>query len=371
MIYSVMLQKDSPVLPCLLYTSPYASDGPSVAVPRGCNLHLTSSNFLRHQPNFLVQDEHRRDKMADITTTEGWLTTADGQLYTKTWTPAAITTKARLVFLHGFSDHCNCYTYLFTSLAQRGIKVYSYDQRGWGRSVHDRKQRGLTGPTTRVMSDITAFIKDLPSEDSDIPLFLMGHSMGGGETIVYASNGPSEVVSQIRGFLLESPLISLVSKPWKSTVFLGSLASKVMPNVPMLQKLDASLMSRDPQVCKEWVNDELCHDTGTLEGLAGMLERTSGLEGGRTVLSEGRGEGGSTRIWHSHGTGDKICDYPASKRWFDGLQIEDKQFQTYEGWFHKLHAEPGKDKEQYANDVAQWVLDRSGPLPREPLKPRL
>ncbi|KAK5171909.1 uncharacterized protein LTR77_003546 [Saxophila tyrrhenica] len=300
--------------------------------------------------------------MADITTSEGWLTTPDGQkLYTKTWSPPS-TVKARLVYLHGFSDHCNAYTYLYTSLAQRGIKVYSYDQRGWGRSVHTPKQKGLTGPTQQVMDDITSFIKHLPSNESDIPLFLMGHSMGGGETIVYAATGPSEVAGQIRGFLLESPLISLFSKPWKPTVFFGSLASKVLPHMPMLQKLDASLMSRDPEVCKAWAEDELCHDYGTLEGLAGMLERGASVEQGRTVLAEGRGDGGKTRLWIGHGTGDKVCDYQASKRWFDSLKVEDKQLQPYDGWYHRLHEELGEDKERYADDVARWILERSGSL---------
>jgi acylglycerol lipase len=301
--------------------------------------------------------------MADHDTVEGWLTTPDGhKLYTKSWTPTG-NPKARLVFLHGFSDHCNCYPFLFPSLARQGIKVFSYDQRGWGRSVHDIKQRGVTGPNEQIMADITTFIKSLPSSESAIPLFLMGHSMGGGETIAYAATGPKEVLSQIRGFLLEAPLIGLVAKPWKATLVLGRLASKVMPHATMLQKLDASLMSRDPEVCKAWQEDELNHDTGTLEGLAAMMDRTGDIGEGRMILQEGVGEGGKTRLWISHGTGDKICDFQGSKRWLDNLQIEDKEFKEYDGWYHKLHAEPGDDKERFANDVAKWILDRAGPLP--------
>lgn len=61
--------------------------------------------------------------------TEGWHTTDDGRkLYTKTWTtdgPA----QARLVFIHGFSDHINTYGNFFPYLASKGIEVYSFDQR--------------------------------------------------------------------------------------------------------------------------------------------------------------------------------------------------------------------------------------------------
>lgn len=204
---------------------------------------------------------------------------------------------------------------------------------GWGRSVHETKQRGLTGPNDQVMADITTFIKSLPN-DEDAPLFLMGHSMGGGETLVYASTGPSDVVKKIRGFLLESPLIGLgpgASPSW-ATVVIGRLAAKVMPHMTMLRKLDPKCISRDPAVCQAWVDDELNHDTATLEMLAGTMDRTGDLDEGRIVLKEGLGEGGKTRVWLAHGTADEACNYDASRRWFDRVQVEDKEFKTYDGW---------------------------------------
>ncbi len=244
-------------------------------------------------------------QVAQVRSEEGWLGTPDGlMLYTKTWTPdwtPPSKPKARLVFLHGFSDHCNTYGHLYNALAQQGIKVYSFDQRGWGRSVHERFQRGLTGPNEQVMADITTFFQSLPKDEESIPLFMMGHSMGGGETIMYAANGPPEILSHIRGFLLDAPLIEMVSKPWKATVVLGKLAGRIMPHATMMQKLDPSAMSRDPAVCNAWKDDPLCHDTGTLEGLAGLLDRSAAIAEGRTVLREGIGYGGKTSLWLGHG----------------------------------------------------------------------
>lgn len=204
---------------------------------------------------------------------------------------------------------------------------------GWGRSVHDTGQRGLSGPNEQVMADITTFIKSLP-KDEDAPLFLMGHSMGGGEVLVYASTGPSDVVRNIRGLLLESPLIGLGpgATPSWATVFFGKLAAKVMPHKTMLRKLDPNSISRDPAVCQAWLDDELNHDTATLEMLVGIMDRTNDLDQGRIVLKEGLGEAGKTRVWLAHGTADEACNYDASKRWFDRIQVEDKEFKTYDGW---------------------------------------
>ncbi|KAH7065333.1 Alpha/Beta hydrolase protein [Macrophomina phaseolina] len=298
--------------------------------------------------------------MASFTTEEGWHTTEDAaKLYTKTWKPTG-EVKARLVFVHGFSDHCNTYGVLFPTLASQGIVVYTFDQRGWGRSVKNTSQRGLTGPTSVVLGDIASFITALPKHSA--PLFLMGHSMGGAEVLHFAATGPPSVLRTIRGFLAESPFIALApaSRPYKITVLLGQLAAKVAPHKQMVNKLDEKLISRDPEIQKEYVEDELCHDTGTLEGLAGMLDRAGTLERGEVRLLEGAGEGGKTRVWVGHGTDDQVTEFGPVKKIFEDWKVQDKEFKAYDGWYHKLHAEPGDDKYTFANDVAAWILARSG-----------
>ncbi|KAK5111122.1 hypothetical protein LTR62_005321 [Meristemomyces frigidus] len=297
------------------------------------------------------------------TTKEGQFTTSDGEkLYTKTWLPAPDTVKARVVYIHGFSDHCNNYDTLFPVLANRGFTVYSFDQRGWGRSADTQAKKGLTGPTTKVLQDITEFIQSLPQEDLAQPLFLGGHSMGGGEVLHYAASGPKDVLRTIRGFLVESPFISVHprSRPSAVTVFVGRLAGRVLPHRQMVNKLDANLVSRDPEVGKAFAADPLCHDTGTLEGLAGLLDRAAELQTGKCVVVDGVGEGGKTRLWVAHGTADQICDYETCRRWYDGLQIEDKEMRVYEGWYHSLHREPGEDKVRFAEDMITWLEDRCG-----------
>lgn len=300
--------------------------------------------------------------MASFTTEEGLHTTEDAaKLYTKTWKPTG-EVKARLVFVHGFSDHCNAYGALFPTLASKGIIVYTFDQRGWGRSIKSPPQRGLTGPTSVVLGDIASFITALPKHPA--PLFLMGHSMGGAEVLHFAATGPPSVLRTIRGFLAESPFISLApaSRPYKITVLLGQLAAKVAPHKQMVNKLDEKLLCRDPEVQKEYVEDELCHDTGTLEGLAGMLDRAGTLERGEVRLLEGAGEGGRTRVWVGHGTEDGVTEFGPVKKIFEEWKVQDKEFKAYEGWYHKLHAEPGDDKYTFANDVATWILAKSGDL---------
>jgi acylglycerol lipase len=104
----------------------------------------------------------------------------------------------------------------------------------------------------------------------------------------------------------------------------------------MVQKLDPALLCRDEIVQQDFVADELCHDTGTLEGLAGMLDRAAGLDTGRLAVPADAGEGGKTRVWLSHGTKDGVCDYHGSVRIYERWgHIEDKELKELEGWLHK------------------------------------
>jgi len=243
----------------------------------------------------------------------------------------ALPPTAILIFIHGFSDHCNAYYTLFPTLASHDILTHSFDQRGWGRSVHTPADRGLTGPTSTVLADITSFIQSrLPSP---APLFLMGHSMGGAEVLHYAARGPAEVRKQITGYLVESPFVALheASQPSPAIVFAGKLASKVVPNMHMNNRLEPKWVSRDEQVVKDYVADELCHDTGTLEGLAGMLQRAEELDKGKVKFEDREG----CRLWVAHGSGDRTTSHAASARLVKRLNLKDLEFKSYDGWYHK------------------------------------
>lgn len=161
--------------------------------------------------------------------------------------------------------------------------------------------------------------------------------MGGGEVLLYMSTGPADVRKHIRGYLLESPFVDFdpKSKPSVFTVFFGRLAGKLMPHHQLVSALDVKLLARDPVVQQQFQDDKLCHNTGTLQGLAGMLDRTADLAAGKIKIGDDAGEGGVTRVFIGHGDKDGITNYHATKTLADGLPVKDKEFKTYAGWFHR------------------------------------
>jgi acylglycerol lipase len=268
---------------------------------------------------------------------------------------------AKLLFVHGFSDFCDQYGILFPTLASRGIEIYSFDQRGWGRTVTTKASRGATGPTSLVTSDINdVLLHVLEQAPTNVPTFLGGHSMGGGEILTFAADGPASTRAQIAGYLAEAPLIDLAdgARPLAITVFLGRLAGKLLPKRQMVQPLDHTALSHDLDWCVKARDNPLNHDTGTLEGLAGMLDRMANLNTGKVQPKDGPTEAEKVHVWVAHGSDDRICDSKASEKFVERLQVKDKEFKRYDGWYHQLHAEAGEDKELFAKDFGDWILAR-------------
>ncbi|KAH6655338.1 alpha/beta hydrolase [Truncatella angustata] len=282
---------------------------------------------------------------------EGTFQIGDASLYTKSWLPDNAP-RAKMIMVHGFSDHMGRYYELFPTLAEAGIAVYGLDQRGWGRSVTKPAQRGLTGPTSQVTADIAAFIESqLPS---DVPVFVLGHSMGGGQVLTLASDPKYEdLIKQVRGWILESPFIGFTAEeePNFLTIFSGRLAGKLMPHFHLHRPIAADKISRDPEVVESIKQDKLMHDTGTLEGLAGLLDRTAALGKGDAKLSRN-----VKSLVLMHGDADRVCSFAKAKEWFERQNIEDGEFRVYEGFYHQLHSDPGR--ERFYGEVRDWILER-------------
>jgi acylglycerol lipase len=243
-------------------------------------------------------------------------------------------------------------------------------------------QRGDTGPTSTVLADIRSFLNHIaPSSAPSIegqnsesaPLFLMGHSMGGGEVLLLSLlRSQPHPIPRIAGLLLESPYIALhpSAQPGTIKVIAGKLASKLLPKRQLEQKLDSKNLCRDPQVRRDWEIDELCHNFGTLEGFDGILQRAADLTaitnghtvpgtGLKTILGSREPGADSVPVWIGHGTEDLVTSCPSSQTMFNKLEVTDKTLKLYEGAYHKLHAEPDGVAEEFANDVAAWILERT------------
>ncbi|KAL4784575.1 Alpha/Beta hydrolase protein [Aspergillus varians] len=298
---------------------------------------------------------------------------SDGlEVYSRVWEPSD-PPKAHIAFLHGFSDRCDHYDSFFSQLtATYPIKVHAWDRRGWGKTIKNKSQVGDIGQTPQILREINEALTHIASTISDIertPLFVMGHSMGGQESAVYLLSKNPEVAGKrppIAGWILDAPYIGLdpASQPHWFIVRAGKLAANILPKFKWKQTLNVEFASRDPAVQEVYRTDPFCHNTGTLEGLDALLQRESDL----TNLSQRDKPVPPTLtprlpcpVFWAHGSKDMITSYAISKQLYERLEPYDeadanaKTWKSFEGAYHQLHGEPEGVKEEFMQDIGEWV----------------
>jgi len=290
--------------------------------------------------------------------TEAWLAGFDGhQFYTRTY--AASTPKAVVLFVHGFAEHVGRYEHFHVNYPKRDITLFSYDLRGFGRTALDAQHRSKDSAYGKTnwkwqMSDIEHWAKYLVKTYPNVPLFLMGHSMGGALTLGYATRSsppPSpESVKLFTGFIISSPLIVLTTPQPKFLRWTGGKLANLAPYMSFPADVKAEDLSRDPAANDANLNDPLIKRQGTLRGLDDMLS------GGERLLEN------DWRLWPKsmpvlfvHGTDDKVTSHKATQSFYDKMVADDKKISLYEGGYHELVHEIDGIPEKLFEEITSWV----------------
>ncbi len=120
--------------------------------------------------------------------------------------------KGVLVLVHGFSEAAAKYQEVIYRFVQAGYHVWAWQQREHGlsyRSTHDASLIHITDFRV-LITDLHTFVKEVVKKDEStgkLPLFLFGHSMGGGVSACYAQAYPRD----FRKVILSSPMLEMKS----------------------------------------------------------------------------------------------------------------------------------------------------------------
>ncbi|BAP43796.1 alpha/beta hydrolase [Pseudomonas sp. 21LCFQ02] len=109
-----------------------------------------------------------------------WLDATDHtRLYVYAWLPDD-EPRAVLMLAHGMAEHAGRYARLGAALSEAGIALYAHDQRGHGKTAaqgtlgHFAQQQGWS----KVVGDLATLAQTIDERHPQLPLFLLGHSMG-------------------------------------------------------------------------------------------------------------------------------------------------------------------------------------------------
>jgi alpha-beta hydrolase superfamily lysophospholipase len=123
---------------------------------------------------------------ADVGLARGTLPVAvDDRLVMHSW-PSEGSARAVILGLHGFGDAGDLtFGRAADYWSKRGIAVYAVDQRGFGGNASRKRWPGVDA----LVADAVAVAADVRARHPDLPLLVVGHSMGGGVALAAAAAG--------------------------------------------------------------------------------------------------------------------------------------------------------------------------------------
>lgn len=153
---------------------------------------------------------------------------------------------ATVTFCHGIGEHIKRYDAVFTTFAEAGIAVHSFDQKGFGET--GKKNGGLGHFIS--WQDLSSCIKEANKriKTEGIPHFMMGHSMGGFEVLRFCAENPTEA----DGCIGSAPLVNVGEAVVIYSIqrFVVIQASYWLPWFSMPSPVDSIHLAKDPQVKK-------------------------------------------------------------------------------------------------------------------------
>ncbi|HEY0107732.1 MAG TPA: alpha/beta fold hydrolase [Rhizomicrobium sp.] len=112
---------------------------------------------------------------------------------------AAQAPRALLLLLHGASDYCGAFDEIGPRFAARGMTALAIDQRGFGAT----RSRGTWCGTRRMIADAVEAVAFLRARfGADLPVFLLGESMGAALAVSVAARAPQ---LGLAGIVLAAP----------------------------------------------------------------------------------------------------------------------------------------------------------------------
>jgi acylglycerol lipase len=252
--------------------------------------------------------------------------------------------RAVLVAVHGFNGYANDFSLPGPWFAARGVSVYAYDQRGFGR--HEA-QRGLWPGSERLASDLVAAVDLVGERHGGLPVHVLGFSMGGAVALEAATRGLDAdglvlAAPAVWGWQDMNPLYRVAlwgaahAMP-AATATGGGLGVQVSDNIAWLRAY-----GRDPLNIR---------DT-RFDALFGLVD----------LMQQARDAAPAARLpaFFVYGANDEVIpEYPTQRvmRSYGG----DKRVAIYgRGWHMVLHDE---QRERVWRDILTWMTDPSAVLP--------
>ena len=248
-------------------------------------------------------------------------------------------TKAVLILVHGLGEHIQRYADWADMFRKEGIGFAGVDLPGHGRS--DGRRGDIKSYIyLDEMTDI--LLNSCKRTFPGIPVFIYGHSLGGGIVLDYLIRRNPD----IKGAIVTSPWLRLSFEPSRNKLLLAKVMKNIIPGLIQPSGLIVSHISHDENVVGKYKTDPLVHGKisvglfyAAMSAAKYSLTHASELKIPTLIL---------------HGSDDMITSPEGSRKFAGDNSLVD--LKIWEGGYHELHNETFKD-EVFAY-ILSWINKR-------------
>ena len=263
--------------------------------------------------------------------------------------PAKVEKPRALVFIcHGYAEYISAsYDEICGELASNGILAFGHDHRGHGKTGGERVHvNSMDDYVKPMLMHIRKVSKDY---NDQLPIFAIGHSMGGLIT-AYAGIEGQEL---FKGLIFMGPLIKM--NPAIATPVNKMLAGVMQCIAPKfsLGYLDHEAITRDKAVCERVKEDQLIwHGGFRAKHSHVLLQTTDAFKEGQLLQKI------KVPVLIFQGLKDRLVEPDGSTYLHENVSSQDKKLLTYPEAFHNLYVELDDVKKPVIKETCEWINQR-------------
>ena len=244
--------------------------------------------------------------------------------------------RAGIILVHGIGEHIQRYSHWIKKFNEIGIGVVGVDLPGHGRS---EGKRGILNSYTLTDEMIDFLISEFKKTFPGIPVFIYGHSLGGGIVLQYILQKDP----QIKGAIVTSPSLRLAFEPSKFKIVLAGVLKSIYPSLVQPSGLVVNHISHDKSIVDAYISDPLNHDKISV----GLFQ--SSVAAGLYALQHAAEL--KIPLLLMHGSDDMITSPQASREFASKTNLA--ELKIWDGGYHELHNETFR--EDVFTYIEKWI----------------